>query len=235
MLRSFELPGASIGMGVDLYALERDFERPLRVGTSVHQVGVARRLWKLTSTGMRENRGTTLEDLADEQATRAVRTPHLVLIESATEFDIDGRTVEAFRVLGWDAGRLLVQDLDWDHLPTIGWAVVGENGEAVLHEERQGQLVALDDQRARDLGILWRSGDLAEHRLPTIIECRSVRRLSGPFYEADCRLADGRGVVVAGESETGELPAKEWFAGQSTATAGRYRLVDQLGFRRSPP
>ena len=219
-------------MGVDLCALERDFRRPLRVGTSVHQVGVARRLWKLSATGLREERGAALEDLADEQATRTVPTPRLVLVESATEFEIDGRTVEACRVLGWNAGRLVVQDLDWDHLPTVGWAVVGEHVEAVLHEKREGQLVAVDDQRARELGIVEAGGDLVEHRLPTIVECRSVRRLTDSFYEAECRLADGRGVVVAGESESGELPGKEWFAGNSTQTAGRYRLVDQLGASR---
>ena len=141
-----------------------------------------------------------------------------------------GRTVEACRVLGWDAGRLVVQDLDWDHLPTVGWIVVGEHVEAVLHEEGDGQLVAVDDQRARELGIVDAGGDLVEHRLPTIVECRSVRRLSGSFYEADCRLADGRG-VVAGESESGQLPEKEWFTGRSTQAAKHFRLVDQFGAR----
>ena len=169
-----------------------------------------------------------LEDFADEQATRALLTLRLVMVDSATGFEMDGQTVEACRVLGWDAGRLVVQDLDWDHLPTVGWAVAGRDGEAILHEERDGELVFVDGQRARGLGIVEANGNLTEHRLPTIVECRSVRRLSGSFFEADCSLDDGREVVVTGESESGELPDPAWFAGQSTGTAERYRLVEQM-------
>lgn len=215
-------------MGIDLYGLERDIRRPLRIGSSVHEVGVVRRLLKATATDLREERGPTLESLADEQATRAVPTPRLVLVESATEFAMDGRTVEACRVLGWDAGRLVVQDLDWDHLPTVGWAVAGREGEAVLHEERDGELIVVDGQRARDLGIVEANGSLAEHRFPTIVECRSVRRLSGSFFEAECRVEDGRETVVAGESESGGPSDLSWFTGRSPRAAGLFRLIEQM-------
>ena len=64
-----ERSGTSTGMRVDLYALERDVRRILRVGTSIHQVGLARRLWKLTATDMQEGRGAMLEDLIVKRRT----------------------------------------------------------------------------------------------------------------------------------------------------------------------
>lgn len=155
-----------------------------------------------------------------------------MIVDATVDFELDGRPVLGRRVLAWDVGRLVTQDLDWDHLPTLGWAVDGRDGRAVLHEERAGRLIAVDVVRGRELGILKPGSDrLVEHRSPTIAECRSVRRLSASHFEADCRLEDGREVVVLGESESGELP-DVGFAGRTTSAASRFDLVEQLSARR---
>ena len=181
---------------------------------------------------MREDRGELLDVLADEQAAGAVATPRLVLVDATTEFEVDGCVVGLRRALGWDKGRLLTQDLDWDHLPTMGWTLDDQDGDAVLHESRESQLVPFDRARAREVGILEAGSDgLVAFRTPTIAACTAVLRLSDACFEANCELADGRRVVVLGESESGDLPDATWFVGLTTSKAARYRVLDQLGAR----
>lgn len=213
-------------MGVEIYRLDRETRRTLRIVDTRHEVGLVRRLWKATATDLGSRRGETLEALADEQATRAVETPRAVIVDAPTDFELDGRFVLGRRVLGWHAGRLVTQDLDWDHQRSFGWAVDEPDGEATLQEERDGHLVAVDVARGHELGILEpNTNGLAEHHPSTIAECRFVRRLSTSHYEAGCRLADDREVVVLGESESGELPDASWFRGLTTAKAARFKLV----------
>jgi len=135
-------------------------------------------------------------------------------------------------MLGWETGRLMTQDLNWDHMPQLGWAVFSPDGPPVLHEEADGSLVPVSDARAHDLGILGPDGRLAEQRLPTIAECLSVSEITAGHYCADCILDNGRHAEILGESESGDLPDTSWFAGRTPATAAGYRLTEQLAMRR---
>jgi hypothetical protein len=214
-------------MGVDIYSLQSGVSRQIRIGGTTHSVGVTGRLWKVTETGDRQSRIDNVEALEDAQAARTAETPSVVLVDALYEFG-DHREIHAYRLLGWDSGRVRTQDLDWDHLPTVGWAVDTNDGPLAVHEEVDGRLEPMSEDRAREMGILGHDGRLAEHALPVIAECRSVRGMGGGYYDAECLLGDGRSAHVLGESESGELPDTGWFVGRTTAAAARYGLVDQL-------
>lgn len=218
-------------MGVDIYWLQPGTEREIRIGGGVHTAGVIRRLWKMTETGLLPSRIEAVETLKDAQHARKLLTPRAVVVDNPTLFGGQDE-LEAYQVLGWDAGRVKTQDLDWDHLPTLGWAIDSGCGPLVLHEEVSGRLVPMIEARALELGILRPDGQLAEHHLPTIIECRSIRDMGEGYYDADCTLDSGQAAHVLGESEGGELPDATWFVGRNTGEAARYSLKEQVSGRR---
>jgi hypothetical protein len=218
-------------MGIDIYHLDPDARRQVAIGHTVFEVGLITRLWKVTETSLLDSRLDTIENLEDVQASRQAITPPVVLVDGHYSFG-EHREISAFRLLGWDDGRVKTQDYGWDHLPTVGWAVTGADGMLVVHEEVDGNLLPMLEDRAQALGILTLGGGLAEHRLPIIAECLSVDRVYQSTFAAECRFADGREGRVLGESESGDLPSVEWFVGRDTAEAARYGLVDQLAGKR---
>jgi hypothetical protein len=220
-------------MGVDIYSLQPGVRRHVLIGGATYEVGFIGRLWKVTETGLRPDRIDTVEALEDVQAARTAVTPPVMMVDGHYSFG-EQREILAFMLLGWDSGRVRTQDYDWDHLPTLGWAVDTPEGGLVVHEEIEGQLLPMSRERATKLGILTPDGQLAEHRLPVIAECLSIESLGATFYAAECRLEDGRTVSVSGESESGELPDATWFAGRDTAAAAHYGLVDQLAGKPGP-
>jgi len=191
-------------MGVQIYFLSGRARRQVRIGSGVHRVGLLTRGWKVTETGMRGDRIAEVAARGDAQQARRTATPRAVLVEGAVGAGAGGRT-EALRMLGWETGRLMTQDLNWDHMPQLGWAVFSPDGPPVLHEEADGSLVPVSDARAHDLGILGPDGRLAEQRLPTIAECLSVSEITAGHYCADCILDNGRHAEILGESESGDL------------------------------
>jgi hypothetical protein len=213
-------------MGIDIYHLVPGARRQILIDGAAHDVGTISRLWKVTETDLMPGREETLDALADMEAVGNVATPPVVMVDGVCEFG----EILAYRLLAWDAGRLKTQDYDWDHLPTVAWAAETRDG-LVVHEHVGGHLVAMSGERAKELGIVGPDGRLAQHRLPVIKECRSVERMVGGSYAARCVFQDGREAEVFGESESGDLPDAAWFAGRSTAAAGRYRLAEQVAWR----
>lgn len=215
-------------MGVQIYSLRAGSGKKLRIGSSVHSIGTLARLWKMTETDIQPDRIEYVEGLADAQAAgRKRQTLNVVVVEDTYHLGPNG-DIAGSPVLGWDKGRAKTQDYDWDHLPKLGWAILGDDGVPVLHENVEGALVPMTDDRAIEKGIVGRDGRLAEQRLPTIIECFSVEKMGTTFYLADCRFSDGRRIEVLGESESGDMPTADWFVGQTPGGAANYNLADQV-------
>lgn len=221
-------------MGVVVHRLKMGTTCQIRIGRSTHVIGVIGRLWKLTDTGLRERRADQMDRMYEAERRRRLPTPKAVMVEGPSQLG-PGLSLRAHLVLGWDEGRLKTQDYDWDHLPTLGYAKPGPDGDLVLHELVGDHLAPMTEARAKQLDILDKHGELVRRGQPTIVDCRSVESMGGTYYSADCEFSDGRSGTVVGESESGDLPAAEWLVGRTPESAGKYRLASQVAFLRSSP
>jgi hypothetical protein len=199
----------SKAVGIVNYRLGRPARHRLRIGDVDCTVGVLSRL-----------RGPSGAE-AMEQTLRY--TPPAVIVEDPMTFG-DSR-VRAFRVLGWDRGREVTQDLDWDHLPCLGYAVPDQGGGFTLHELVDQVLVPVSQVRAGELGILTSRGQVARTELPVIAQCDDVKRMAMDYYKAICRFQDGRTGIVLGKSEHGTMPEPGWFVGRNTLQAARFEAL----------
>ena len=175
-------------MGVNLYLLDRR-KAVLLIGGSKQTVGTLRRFFKLTELDA---------DRAAERATadRIRPSPVAALIVDVSELPLatdPEKPVPVHQVLGWDEGRGSVTDFEWDYLPTLGFAVRDSATDTyTLHEERNGLLHAIDENRARELRLIDSGGSMTRQGQPHIAECRSIKRYISGYVEADCTLEDGR-------------------------------------------
>ena len=116
-------------------------------------------------------------------------------------------SVSAHLVLGWDADRLEVTDFGWDYLPVLGYAVRNQGSdEYVLYEGIDDKLFALDEERAKELGILGQAGAAHWRSQPTIVECLSVKPFITNYTRADCMLSDGQAAEILTFVKPGSLP-----------------------------
>lgn len=211
-------------MGVQLYLLDR---RPttLVVGGSFHEIGTLRRFWKATE--LDDDR--TAEIDAARSRIRQKPAPVAVMLNDVIETALEiepARTVPAHLVLGWDADRVSVADLDWEHLPILGYAVrdIG-TGRYVLHEAGEGKdglLRAVTRDCALDRGLLTVDGQLARHGQPRITACHGVTPFIETYAEADCLLADGTSARILTSVTPGHLPDPAWYAGKRPADVATY-------------
>lgn len=206
-------------MGVNTFLLDRR-TATLLIGSGRHTVGILRRFYKITE--LDDERVIELD-----AAARITPSPTAVLLMDITELPPAGESnkpVAAHLVLGWDEGRGSVTDFGWDYLPRLGYAVRDRaSGHYTLHEERGGLLHAIDDQHARELGLVGVSGELVPHGQPRITKCRSVKPYIAGYAEADCTLdsgADDRLLIVTPD---GQLPPETWFVGKRPMDVVRYQ------------
>lgn len=200
-------------MGVNIFILQRRLVR-LSVGGVAQSVGSLRRFWKIT-----ELDGERAADLdAEESAARAISSPAAAMVADVDEIPLgskDGPTAKAHLVIGWDEGRTRVTDMGWDYLPTLGYGVRDREGGAfVFHEEMDGALHPVTQDRAAALGLIGPGGRLVRRGQPTIIECRSVRPYIAEYAEADCTFDSGKIEKLLIGVTGSELPAPSWLVGK---------------------
>ena len=208
-------------MGVNIFILQR---RPVRlsVGGVVQSVGSLRRFWKITE--LDNERGAELD--AEEAAARAISSPSAAMLADVYEIPLgskDGPPATAHLVIGWDEGRTRVTDMGWDYLPTLGYGVRDREGGAfVFHEEIDGVLHPVSQDRAAALGLIGPDGRLVRRGQPTIIECRSVRPYIAGYAEADCTFDTGKPEKLLIGVPGDELPAPSWLVGKTPMQAEKY-------------
>lgn len=206
-------------MGVNTFLLDRR-NVMLLIGGTRQTVGTLRRFFKVTEID--EKRAAELTAASGSRP-----SPLAVMLVDVDELrragDPHGRPVAAHLVLGWDEGRGSVTDFGWDYLPKLGYAVRDPTtGDYVLHEERAGELIAIDARRARELRLIDAAGHLRPHGQPRIVGCRSVKLWSRDCAEAECIFDNGTGDMVLTLSPDGKLPPEEWFIGKRPMDVERY-------------
>jgi len=200
-------------MGVNIFLLDRRLAR-LRVGGFDHEIGSLRRFWKITE--WTQERADELK--ASEAVSSAMPSPRAAMVVDVIDIPTGSATgpgVRAHRVIGWDQGRTKVTDMNWDYLPTLGYAVRDPDSMAfVLHEMRDGALHRLDRERAVELGLIDQDGQLKLSGQPTIAECTAVRHYIDGYAQADCIFDDGRHEKLLFGVSGKELPDTAWLAGK---------------------
>jgi hypothetical protein len=205
-------------MGVNTFLLDRR-TASLCVGGTKQVVGTLRRFFKLTE--MDAERSAELE-----AAGKSILSPVAAIIMDVWDLPLAAapeKPVAAHLVLGWDEGRGSVTDYGWDFLPTLGYAVRDPaTGAYTLHEQRDGLLHPVDDERARELGLFDGHGRLVRHGQPTIAACENVRPFLDKYADADCTLSSGRKEILMTVIESGALPPAEWFIGKRPMDVARF-------------
>jgi hypothetical protein len=135
--------------------------------------------------------------------------------------------VQAHLVLGWDADRASIADIDIEFMPTLGYAVraLGENG-YVLFESQASLLYPMSNDRAIELGILSETGTLIRRGQLKIVECQSVRPFIPGYAMADCVLANGRRAEVMTRLDADELPTPAWYVGKRPSDAASHHAPE---------
>jgi len=205
-------------MGVNIFLLDRRTVT-LVVGGARVSIGTLRRFFKITE--LDEERAAELAT-----ASAAGRSPLAVMLADISELALatePDKPVAAHLVLGWDEGRGSVTDFGWDYLPKIGYAVRDPAGEAyLLYEERSGLLHPIDAGRAQELRLLDPAGRLIRHGQPHIVNCRSVKRWTKDYAEAECTFENGEKNTVLTLIPDGQLPPETWFIGKRPMDVERY-------------
>jgi hypothetical protein len=206
-------------MGVNTFLLDRR-TATLFVGGSKQTVGTLRRFFKITEL----NGGRAAELNASAYITPSPAAALIVDISELQLADAPDKPVAAHMVLGWDEGRGSVTDFGWDYLPQLGFAIRDrDTGHYTLHEEREGLLHAIDNRRARVLGLLTAGGELIRHGQPRIATCRSVSPYIPGYAEADCTFDSGGANKLLIATPDGEIPPETWFIGKRPMDVERYR------------
>lgn len=209
-------------MGVQVYLMDRRTV-PLQVGAGRYEIGTLRRFWKLTELDTDRSSEITAarSRLGSKPAPVAVMINEVSEIAHATAA---GHPVAAHLVLGWDADRVSVTDMDWDYLPVLGYAVRDEaTGIHVLHEVRDGEMLPFNDDRAEQTGLITPGGQLARHGQPSIIACLRVAPFIETCAEADCVLSNGKTTKILTSVTPGNLPDPAWYAGKRPVDVKTYR------------
>jgi len=208
-------------MGVNIFILDR---RPIQLSVAgkVQSAGSLRRFFKLTEAN--DERVAELE--AAEAAALLAPSPRAAMVADFVELPLaveTGPLARAHRVIGWDEGRTKVTDLNWDYLPTLGYAICdSESGVFKLHEERGGALHLLDRARAVELGLIDSTGQLARQGQPTILECPAVRPFISGYGEASCTFDNGKQERLLFHLAGDELPLPSWFIGKKPDQVQQY-------------
>jgi len=208
-------------MGVNIFILDR---RPVRlvIAETVQKIGSLRRFFKITE--LNDARADELQ--TSEAVAMQMTSPRAAMLADFAELPLgsgDGPLVRAHQVIGWDDGRTSVTDLNWDYLPTLGYAVREPSRDVfVLHEEREGVLYTLNHERAVALGLLDQTEQLIRHGQPTISECPAVRPFMSGYAEASCTFEDGRHERLLLRVTDDELPLPSWFIGKKPAQVQQY-------------
>jgi hypothetical protein len=208
-------------VGVQIYILDRR-TASLTVGDHSIQIGIVRRFWKVT-----EMNG---ERLAELEAAKAISIcsegPVAVMVADVVEFsDATDPSAEmtAHIVLGWDTDRYSVTDSYWDYLPILGYAVRRSDAmDFELHEEIDGILRPMSKDRAREMGLVDRSGGMIRRGQPEISMCRSVRPFIPSYVQAECVLSDGRVAELLTRIQNEHLPPTTWYIGKKPDFVNEY-------------
>ena len=214
-------------MGVQIYLLERKLVT-LSVGGLEQTIGTLRRSWKITELNQERER-----EIEHAKAFVQVKpAPVAVMLADVADLPLDGggngrRHVAAHLVLGWDADRPSVTDLNWDYLPILGYAVREDvSALYVLHEEKKEGLSPITRHRAVELGIHNEAGDFIRKGQPEIVECKSVRSFITGYAEAECTLSDGRPAQILTSIDSTLIPTNAWYIGRRPSDVARYTSLD---------
>jgi hypothetical protein len=208
-------------MGVQVYLLDRR-TASLRVGTYTYEIGSLRRFWKLTELDPDRSSeiGAVRSRLGTQPAPLAVMINEVSEIAPVTAGD---HPVAAHLVLGWDVDRVSVTDMNWEYLPILGYAVRDEvDNTHTMHEVRDGQLLPVDNVRAKEIGLITQDGKIARHGQPSIVTCLQVLPLIETYAEADCVLSNGQTAKILTSITPGKLPDPTWYEGKRPVDVKTY-------------
>jgi hypothetical protein len=208
-------------MGVQIYLLDRRIVTLLVAGRPT-EIGTLRRFWKITEVDS--------ERQAEIDKAKAVLqgkpAPLAVMVVDVTEVRLaatPSQKITAHLVLGWDADRYSVTDLNWEYMPILGYAVrSNETAQYVLHKEREGVLSPISSTCAIELGFLNQMGQFLRRGQPSIVQCRSVRPYISIYAQADCVLSNGEIAEILTSIEPREMPEAAWYIGKRPVDVTRY-------------
>ena len=208
-------------MGVNIYALGRRYVR-LTIEGLDFEVGSLKLVSKLTEV---DTEG--LEELKLAEKDRSGRVaPYAALVSDPSIFPIfntsaEPATAKAHLVIGWEADRFQVTDLEWDFLPVIGYGVWNSASDTyALHEMTEGVLWPMTRFRADSIGIIDEQGQLIRRGQPLIEECRMIRVVFPGYIEACCKLSNNLERKLFARVDGADLPTPEWFVGKRPSEVG---------------
>lgn len=142
-------------MGVQIYIRARS-GKAVSIAGHVKKCGTLRRLCKVTEVDEYRMAGIEAGRAAykDRRAPSAMVVPDEYRIAVASN---PARPVPVYAVIGWKAGLYDITDWEWGGRPVLGYAVENIDGEFVLHECRDDELLyPVDIERAAALGLAKR-------------------------------------------------------------------------------
>jgi hypothetical protein len=200
-------------LGVNIFILT-----PIQVEIEVcglrQQIGTLRRFGKLTEL----DEQSSAEMRALEALLGQLIAPIAAMNADIIQNELEGGSrnpIKAHEVIGWDEDRTHVLDLNWDFLPTIGYAVQDHDRRVlVLHEKTSGGLRPVTQNQATASGLIDSAGRLVRQGQPKILECWNVRQVMTGYADANCRLENGETHRLLTATAEGEIPPSAWFVGK---------------------